>query len=96
MDTDFHVREPISICEHKGSLTNDVIGLWGSGFQIMTGEGGFAEDDVIFYNHFRANFGQFYYNIFIKVNQNLKKYINHKRAIIEIKRIILRDRSYLT
>ena len=24
------------------------------------GGGGFAEDDVIFYNHFRANFCQFY------------------------------------
>ena len=23
--------------------------------------GGFAEDEVIFYNHFRANFCQFYY-----------------------------------
>ena len=25
------------------------------------GRGGFAGDDVIFYNHFRANFCQFYY-----------------------------------
>ena len=44
-----------------GSFTNDVIGLGGGGFQIMTGEGFFAEDDVIFYNHFRANFCQFDY-----------------------------------
>ena len=45
-----------------GSFTNDVIGL--GGIQILTaddGGGGFAEDDVIFYNHFRANFRQFYY-----------------------------------
>ena len=47
------------------------------GFQIMTaddGRGGvfFAEDDVIFYNYFRANFWQFYYQIWIKVNQNFK------------------------
>ena len=58
--------------------------------------GGFAKDDVIFYNHFRANFCQFYYLIWIKVNQNLKNIsiINvHKRAISELKRI--RDRSYL-
>ena len=31
-----------------------------------------AEDDVIFYNHFRANFCQFYNLIWIKVNQNFK------------------------
>ena len=39
----------------KGSFTNDVIGLGGGGFQIMTaddGGRGFAEDDIIFYNHF--------------------------------------------
>ena len=49
---------------NKGSFTNDVIGLRGGSFQIMTandGGRGFAEDDVIFYNHFRANFCQFYY-----------------------------------
>ena len=31
-----------------------------------------AKDDVIFYNHVRANFCQFYYKIWIKVNQNFK------------------------
>ena len=47
----------------------------GGGFQIMTaddGGGGFAKDEVIFYNHFRANFCQFYYQIWIKVNHNFK------------------------
>ena len=46
------------------SFTNDVIGLGGGGILIMTaddGGGGFAEDDIIFYNHFRANFCHFYY-----------------------------------
>ena len=62
----------------KGSFTNDVIGLGegqGGGFQIMTaddGGGGFTEDAVIFYNHFRTDFCQFYYSIWIEVNQNLK------------------------
>ena len=50
---------------NKGSFTNDVVGLGGGGFQIMTADDGwrgvFAEDDDIFYNHFRANFCQFYY-----------------------------------
>ena len=61
------------------------------------GGGEVAEDDFIFYNHFRANFCQFYHLIWIKVNQNFKNIsiINfHKRAISELKRI--RDCSYLT
>ena len=35
-------------------ILDDVIGLGGGGFRIMTG--GFAEDDVIFKSYFRANF----------------------------------------
>ena len=60
------------------------------------GGGFFADDDVIFNNDFRANFCQFYYLIWIKVNQNFKNIsiINfHKRAISELKRI--RGRSYI-
>ena len=49
-----------------GSFTNEVISLRGGVFQIMTADddGGWglnAEDDVIFYNHFQANFCRFYY-----------------------------------
>ena len=45
-----------------GSYTNEVIGLRGSCFQIMTADDGeevFAEDDVIFYNYFSTNFDSF-------------------------------------
>ena len=65
----------------------------------MTGGGGFAEDDVIFYNNFWANFSQFFY-ILLKLDKSESEFqiyiiINfHKRAISELKRI--RDRSYLT
>ena len=56
---------------------------------MMADDGGrgYAEDDVIFYNHFRANVCQFYYQIWIKLNHNLKNIsiINfHKRAISEL------------
>ena len=56
------------IIRGRSHFTDYVIGLGGGGFQIMTADdgGGF------FCNHFRANFGQFYYSILIKVNQNFK------------------------
>ena len=39
---------------------------------------GLTEGDVIFYNHIRANFCQFYYLIWIKVNHNF----NHKFSYV--------------
>ena len=43
-------------------------------------KGGFAEDDAIFYNHFRANFCKFYYIQlnFDNIESEFQKYINHK------------------